>query len=325
MKKIAYIGLMVVIFIVGISMLTDYKYYFNSALLQNIKNSVDLNSNTTPPSISVQPEHQINSRQNIIIEPVSTTSAKTSNLITIQPSLGTWIWRDWISDDGLFFLELRTGVWNPNGTLFYLDRRGGVSLEGFQKGKNIKLKSFDGEKGLEAPAEYAIEGLLNTENNTFTAKITHYPDDTTRAIIFHPAIPITSPQPQFSFKYYGFENPEWHQNWITQIDILDKKTQKLIQRLSGFTAQADMIQYLDLNYDGYFDLQINVGKTIEEQKYQFYIYMPKKQQFERDTFFEHSTGSPTRYPQKKQLNFGNGILYEKQGNTWQKIACCYAD
>ncbi|WP_140404434.1 hypothetical protein [Acinetobacter populi] len=310
------LGLFVSLLIIAIKR-NDLPHIFGTALKtvaskpETTKPQIDESQNTTSPAPNQNPS--------------ITSSTASSNEITIQPTLGTWVWRDWISDDGLFFLELRTGVWNPNGTLFYLERRGGVSLEGFQKGKNIKLKSFDAEKGLEAPAEYRIEGLLDTDKNTFTANITHYPDETTRQTIFYPAIPTTMPQPQFMFKYYGFKNPEWHQEWITRIDILDKKTQKLVQRLSGFTAQAYMVEYLDLNYDGYFDLQINVGKTVEEQKYQYYIYQPKQQNFKRELFFEQSTGSPTRYPHKKQLNFGNGILYEKQGDTWQKIPCCYAD
>ncbi|KAF7276617.1 hypothetical protein GWI33_010025, partial [Rhynchophorus ferrugineus] len=210
------------------------------------------------------------------------------NKVSITPHLGTWVWRDWISDDGLFFLELRTGVWNPNGTLFYLTKRGGVSVEGFQKGKDIKLKSYDAEIGLEAPSEYLIQGTLDTTLNQFLATIINTQQSSKRQTTFYPAMQTTIPQPQFYFKYYGIEDPEWHKSYITQVDVIEKSTRKVYQTLTGFTAQSYAVQYLDLNYDGYFDLKLNIGKEVSDNKTLVFLYHPESKKFIRDAFFEHT-------------------------------------
>ncbi|MEB3767173.1 hypothetical protein [Acinetobacter sp. MD2] len=253
---------------------------------------------------------------------ITTTAPPT---IEITPNLSTWVWRDWISEDGSLFLTLRTGVWNPNGTLFYLDRRGGVSLEGFQKGLNIQLKSFDAEKGLEAPPEYKITGTLNREQNTFNASIIHYPDETERQMLFKPAIATSKTQPVFKLKYYGFEDPEWHNKKITQVTIINPKNQT-IQRLTGFEAQAYSVEYLDLNYDGYFDILLDVSKQVGngEQRYLAFTYNPETEKFEKYDFINNTLGDLTRYPQKKQLHLEQG-LFEMQNGQWKEIPCCYAD
>ena len=95
-----------------------------------------------------------------------------------------------------------SGVWNPHGTLFCLKKRGGVSVEGFQKGLDITLKSFDPEVGLQAPPEYAIAGTLNLRNNTMIGTVTHYSAHASNArkTNFTPAIPISGAYPQFVFK-----------------------------------------------------------------------------------------------------------------------------
>ena len=133
--------------------------------------------------------------------PTKATSISKSTIkkpVELIKDVITYAERDWRSDDGKFLLTIYSGVWNPHGTLFYLNKDDGLSVEGFQKGLNITLKSYDPEIGLEAPPEYAIDGTLNLRNNTLIGTVTHYPEG--EAIIkkttFTPAIPIKT-YPQF--------------------------------------------------------------------------------------------------------------------------------
>ncbi|MBH0005808.1 hypothetical protein [Psychrobacter sp. SWN149] len=101
--------------------------------------------------------------------PIKPNKPPSSKLIT---DVTTYVERDWRSDDGQFFLTLYSGIWKPHGTLFFLKKRGGLSVDGFQKGLNITLSSFDPEIGLEAPPEYAVTGALNLRSNTLIGSIT---------------------------------------------------------------------------------------------------------------------------------------------------------
>lgn len=234
--------------------------------------------------------------------------------------------RDWISADGLYFLNLYTGKWNPNGTLFYLIKRGGVSFEGFQKGLEIKLKSFNPELSYEATPEYQLQGTLDiTQNRFLTTMINHY-ENTTRKVTFKPAIPVDH-RPLLNFKFYGVEDPEWHRAWITKIEVIDKRNHDAVkQTLTGFKANDYAVYYADLDYDGYFDLILDVGERVEDDVMLFFRYDPAAQKFIKSTQWDHLDGRPTRYPQKQQLNFGQGILYQKMPDgQWKQVPCCYAD
>ena len=71
--------------------------------------------------------------------PLTATSANKSAVkkpIKVITDVTTYAERDWRSDDGQFLLTLYSAVWNPHGTLFYLNKDDGVSVEGFQKGLN---------------------------------------------------------------------------------------------------------------------------------------------------------------------------------------------
>lgn len=234
--------------------------------------------------------------------------------------------RDWISADGLYFLNLYTGQWNPNGTVFYLTKRGGVSFEGFQKGLEIKLKSFNPELSYEATPEYQIQGTLDITQNRFLATMINHYENTTRKVIFNPAIPVDH-RPLLNFKFYGVEDHEQYRTWITKIEVIDKRNQDAVkQTLTGFKANDYAVSYTDLDYDGYFDLILDVGERVEDDVMLFFRYDPTQQQFIKSTQWDHLDGRPTRYPQKQQLNFGQGILYQKMSNgQWKQVPCCYAD
>ena len=255
------------------------------------------------------------------------TPTKQSTSVKPVTEVITNVQRDWLSDDGQFLLTLYTGVWNPHGTLFYLKERGGVSLEGFQKGLNITLKSFDPEVGLQAPPEYAIAGTLNLRNNTLIGTVTHYPESqaTVRKTKFTPAIPIKGAYPQFVFKYYGFDNPAGYRSIITRVDVINKDTKALVQTLRGFEAGSYSTHYADMNYDGYLDLVLDVGKELHDNDYVYWLYEPKSKKFVRNKTLEAIPGYPSRYPHKRQLYLNKDALLERVNGQWKTMPCCYAD
>lgn len=234
----------------------------------------------------------------------------------------TYAERDWRSDDGKFLLTIYSGVWNPHGTLFYLNKDDGVSVEGFQKRLNITLKSYDPEVGLEAPPEYAIDGTLNLRSNTLVGAVTHYPEGkaTIKKTTFTPAIPIKT-YPQFSFKYYGIDNDLWYRSTITRVDVIDKDTKKVVQTLSGFEASAYSTRYVDMNYDGYFDLVLNAAEGDHSEKYIYWLYDPQSKNFVRNKTLEAVLGYATRYPHKQLARFDDDTLQRVEGQ-WKRVPCC---
>ncbi len=265
---------------------------------------------------------------NLAISSQAATFSKTSKAPIIKQitDVTTNVQRDWRSDDGQFLLTLYSAVWNPNGTLFYLKKRGGVSVEGFQKGLDFTLKSYDPEVGLEAPPEYAITGTLNQRTNILTGTVTHYPEGkaSARKTIFTPAIPIKT-YPQYDFKYYGFEDPDWHRATITRVDVINKDTKAVVQQLTGFKAQAYSTNYADMNYDGYFDLVLQLGDDVSDDEYMYWLYDPASKKFVRNKTLEAIPGYPSRYPHKKQLHLNKDALLERVNGRWEKRPCCYAD
>lgn len=252
----------------------------------------------------------------------STSKSATKKPVKLITDVITYAERDWRSEDGKFLLTIYSGIWNPHGTLFYLNKEGGVSVEGFQKGLNITLKSYDPEIGLEAPPEYAIDGTLNLRNNTLIGTVTHYPEGeaTIKKTTFSPAIPVKT-YPQFVFKYYGVDNERWYRYAITQVDVINKDTNKIVQKLTGFKAAAHSTRYVDMNYDGYFDLVLNVAEGDHSDKYIYWLYDPQSKKFVRNKTLESVLGYATRYPHKHLARFNDDTLKRVDGQ-WKRVPCC---
>lgn len=252
----------------------------------------------------------------------STNKSAIKKPVDLITDVITYAERDWRSDDGKFLLTVYSGIWNPHGTLFYLNKDDGVSVEGFQKGLNITLKSYDPEIGLEAPPEYAIDGTLNLRNNTLVGTVTHYPEGavTIKKTTFSPAIPVKT-YPQFVFKYYGVDDERWYRSAITQVDVINKDTNKVVQKLTGFKAAAHSTRYVDMNYDGYFDLVLNVAEGDHSEKYIYWLYDPQSKKFVRNKTLEAVLGYATRYPHKQLARFKDDTLKRVNGQ-WKRVPCC---
>lgn len=230
--------------------------------------------------------------------------------------------RDLIAENSPYRLYVRTGIWQLGGVLYQPEFPDIVNLEGYQKGKNLKLSSFDAEIGLEAPPQYLIEGRIDSSKNSIDATIIYTVSGKKKTLRFIPEIPVTD-RPSFNLKFFGREDKEWHRDIIERIEITDAtKDNNFVQTLTGFSASSYSVSYEDINYDGYFDIILSTP-DVTKKEYIYWIFNSSKKSFERNAELEEIKGHPSRYPWKKQINFGSGKLYEVRSEEFVKIPCCY--
>ncbi|XXQ67224.1 XAC2610-related protein [Neisseriaceae bacterium B1] len=228
---------------------------------------------------------------------------------------GVVVERDLVSKDGQYLFLVNTGTWRVGGIMYNRANNDFIVFDGTQKGYNLTLQSRDNKK----PAEYIFTGTLNLANNRIDGVMT---TNTQKAITFEPYIPIAK-RPTFQFKFFGLANPQ-NPNVprVTQVQVFSNN--KLVQTLSGFEASDYEATYADYNFDGYFDLRLDIGDIATMQsRHQYWLYNPKTAQFERDDFLSQISGAAQRYPHKNILRFNNKLL-ERRGNTWQAMPCCAA-
>lgn len=245
---------------------------------------------------------------------------KPNTLVPLN-DVQVWVTRALQSKDGLYLLHLNSGYWNPNATLYDLSQDRGLSFEGFQKGTHIRLSSFDPEIGDSAKGAYLLSGQLDVDLATFKATLTDKNATFSRGLVFEPLVTVEN-RPTFTFKFSGLENKERHNYSIESIDVLDKKTNKLHQRLSGFSAYDYSVDYVDINYDGYFDLvltDISNGRSVGERYYIIWMYNPKTARFQRAPELEKLRGHPSLYINERQVNFGNGHLYHVENGKFYLV------
>lgn len=218
--------------------------------------------------------------------------ASAAELIPIE-GMALQVKRHLISQDGNITLDIYTGTWKSHGLMQIRDQRFVTSFEGYQRGTKLDLKSFDAERGLDAPPLFNIEGDLDVMKATMTAKITDNRSGLVRNVKLVPPFPIKD-RPAFTFKFLGYEDPVEHRSHVTQIQVFDKNTKKVVQTLSGFDAMPLVAAYYeDVNFDGYFDLRMSAnawGESLSEEKYLYWLYDPTTKRFKRSAQFEAQPG-----------------------------------
>lgn len=244
------------------------------------------------------------------------TAEKT---VPIKLEKGVIVERDLISTDGQYLFFVNTGTWKINGFIYNRATHESIPFIGTQKGYNLTLKSYDNEKGADAPSEYIFTGTLNLANNRIDGVMT---TDRQKAITFEPYIAIAK-RPTFQFKFYGSVNPQaTYLRKVTKIEVLSNN--KVVQTLSGFEASDYQATYADYNFDGYFDLMLDIGEQATlDSRHQYWLYQPASGKFVLDKLLSSISGSPTRYPEKNILRFNNRLL-EMRNGKWYGSPCCAA-
>ena len=216
------------------------------------------------------------------------------------------------STEGRYFLSLYAGIWNPHATLYDLGEEQTINLKGLQKGDQLNLKSVDVDSENITNKTYQLSGMLNADSGDLKAMFAEGEDTLGKSIQFEPAIKA-SDKPNFIFKFYGLEDiNQPYGSVLKRLDIVNKNNNNIAQTLTGFSAFPKSIGYMDVNFDGYYDLvlsDISDERTIQDKRYIYWVFNPKTQQFQRSPQLEKIVGFPKLHGEKQQIDFGDGQLY----------------
>lgn len=224
------------------------------------------------------------------------------------------------SNEGRYFLSLYAGIWNPHATLYDFVYQQEIRLKGLQKGDQLTLKSV-GSDNLEN-GEYQFTGMLDSNTGDLKAVLLKSDHSFEQSIQFEPAIKISN-KPNFIFNFYGLDNlSEPYSVALKQLDVLNKNNNAVAQSLAGFTAFPKSIGYMDINFDGYYDIvlsDISQGRSIKDKRYIYWMYNPKTQKYQRSPQLENIVGFPNLHGEKQQIDFGNGQVYQVENGLLNRI------
>lgn len=214
------------------------------------------------------------------------------------------------STDQQYFLSLFAGVANPKATLTRLENADVVALKGTQKGNDINLNA---DLTTQASIEQVkkITGTLDANSGVFKSKILI--DEDWQDVQFEPAFKVEN-KPLFTFKFYGVkaDTPNKEQ-LLTRVDVINKTTKAVAQKLTGFSAFPNSIGYMDINFDGYYDVilsDLSRDRKVQDQRFIYWMYNPKTKLFQRSPQLEKIVGFPSLHGEKQQINFGRGQLFQ---------------
>lgn len=227
------------------------------------------------------------------------------------------------SSEGRYFMSLYAGVDNPRATLTDLMTGSSTTFKGAQKGDQLFLKSVDvtADTKMNSNSEQ-LSGTLNANTGIFKATLSNKSNVVGQAIQFEPAFKVVN-KPVFIFKFYGQDDANsTYGKTLKRVDVLNKNNHQVVQSLTGFSAYPNSMGYMDINFDGYYDVivsDLSQGRTIEDKRYIYWMYNPKTQQFQRSAQLEKIVGLPNLQGEKQQINFGNGQIYQVENGLLHRI------
>ena len=205
------------------------------------------------------------------------------------------------SGEQRYFLQMTTGVSNPQATLFdRIDQRT-VYFNGTQKGNDLSLYSVDQLVGGKDTGTHKITAHLNVSQGTVDSEMISNTEQ--RKLMFQPVVQIKN-RPNFNFKFYG-------NTTIQQVNVTERSSQRMIQQLKGFEANPARMDYMDLNFDGYYDLVFTDAH--DAKRYIYWMYNPKTAQFQRAPQLEKLAGEPKLDGLKREVSFGQQRFKVEQG------------
>ena len=217
------------------------------------------------------------------------------------------------STEGRYFFDLYAGIWNPHATLYDFVEKKYVGFKGSQKGDQLDLQSVESKDNM------ALTGVLNANTGMFKSMLTKNGEG--RSVSFEPAFKVKD-RPTFVIKFYGLENTKQpNGKSLKRVDMIDKSTGKVTQSLTGFTAYANSIGYLDVNFDGYFDVVLSdtsQGRKVDDKRFIYWMYNPKTKKFQRSAQLERIVGFPNLKGEKQQIDFADGQLFQVENGLLRK-------
>lgn len=228
------------------------------------------------------------------------------------------------SADNRYFLDLYAGIWNPHGVLKDLTENRSIAFKGSQKGDQLNLKSIsvDSMDEEEVQQKYELSGQLDANTGLLSAVLTSADKTLNKGINFEPAFKAAD-KPMVVFKFYGAEGADQpYGKALKRIDIINKTNNTVMQSLTGFTAFAGSIGFLDINFDGYYDVVLADtadNNKVEDKRFIYWMYNPKTKQFQRSPQLEKISGFPALHGDKQQIDFGEGQVYQVTNGLLNRV------
>lgn len=223
------------------------------------------------------------------------------------------------STDEQYFLSLYAGVTKPHATLTVLGTDQKIELKGSQKGNDLVLNA-DPFVQADLGVVTQITGVLDANSGVFKAKLLL--DRTWNEIQFEPAFKVAN-KPLFTFKFYGVKaDTPAKEQLLTRVDVMNKTNKTLAQTLTGFSAYPNSIGYMDINFDGYYDVilsDLSQDRKVEDKRFIYWMYNPKTEKFQRSPQLEKIVGFPEVHGEKQQIDFGNGQLFQVKNGLLNQI------
>lgn len=226
------------------------------------------------------------------------------------------------SGEGRYYMNLYAGIAHPHGVLTDLMNGTTIDFKGTQKGDQLDLKSLASEADNTTVGKYQLTGLLNANSGLFKATLLEAGKKARQSIQFEPAFKVVN-KPVFIFKFYGQDDANSpFGKTLKRVDVLNKNNNTVVQSLTGFTGYPNSVGYMDINFDGYYDVivsDLSQGRTVEDKRYIYWMYNPKTQQFQRTPQLEKIAGFPNLHGEKQQIDFGNGQVYQVENGLLIRV------
>lgn len=226
------------------------------------------------------------------------------------------------SGEGRYYMNLYAGIAHPHGVLTDLMNSTTIDFKGTQKGDQLDLKSLASEADNTTVGKYQLTGVLNANSGLFKATLLEAGKTAGQSIQFEPAFKVVN-KPVFIFKFYGQDDANSpFGKTLKRVDVLNKNNNTVVQSLTGFTGYPNSVGYMDINFDGYYDVivsDLSQGRTVEDKRYIYWMYNPKTQQFQRSPQLEKIAGFPNLHGEKQQIDFGNGQVYQVENGLLIRV------
>ncbi|MBJ9950860.1 MAG: hypothetical protein VX125_18035 [Pseudomonadota bacterium] len=226
------------------------------------------------------------------------------------------------SGEGRYYMNLYAGIAHPHGVLTDLMNGTTIDFKGTQKGDQLDLKSLASEADNTTVGKYQLTGVLNANSGLFKATLLEAGKTARQSIQFEPAFKVVN-KPVFIFKFYGQDDANSpFGKTLKRVDVLNKNNNTVVQSLTGFTGYPNSVGYMDINFDGYYDVivsDLSQGRTVEDKRYIYWMYNPKTQQFQRSPQLEKIAGFPNLHGEKQQIDFGNRQVYQVENGLLIRV------
>lgn len=224
------------------------------------------------------------------------------------------------STDERYFLSIYAGIAKPHGTLYDLTQNKNIEFRGTQKGNELDLKAV--QLDLLGKQDIAqIMGNLNVNSGVLKSNLIDQAA-VNHSVQFEPAFKVEN-KPLFTFKFYGVKaDTAAQEQLLTHVDVMNKINNTVEQTLTGFSAYPNSIGYLDINFDGHYDVilsDLSQDRKVTDKRYIYWMYNPKTAQYQRSSQLEKIVGFPNLQGEKQHIDFGNGQLFQVENGLLSKV------